>query len=302
MKTIELKKLLQDFEGSIIYDSDLKKKTWFNIGGKAKVFFKANELKELVKFLKTLNNKEKIHVIGAGSNTLISDKFFDGVIIKLGKNFKRLTLKDEDQIICGAAVMDKKLAQFAADNSLAGFEFMNCIPGSVGGGIKINSGCFGMEIKDILISIQAIDHSGNIINIPRHNIRYVYRDSDLPNNLIFLSVSFQGRKDKLESIIKKMQKLKKIKEKNQPNKIKTGGSTFKNPITQTNKKVWELIKESVDINTKFGDAQISKKHANFFVNNGNAKFNDMKKLIEHVKSSVKLKTGVHLETEIIILE
>jgi UDP-N-acetylmuramate dehydrogenase len=101
MKTNELKKILQEFEESIIYDADLKKKTWFNIGGKAKVFFKANELKDLVKFLKILNNKEKIYVIGAGSNTLITDEIFDGVVIKLGKNFNRLSILNSDVIISG---------------------------------------------------------------------------------------------------------------------------------------------------------------------------------------------------------
>jgi UDP-N-acetylmuramate dehydrogenase len=124
MKTIELKKLLQEFEESIIYDADLKKKNWFNIGGKAKVFFKANELKDLVKFLKILNNKEKIHVIGAGSNTLITDEIFDGVVIKLGKNFNRLSILNSDVIISGTAVNDKKLSEFAADNGLGGFEFL----------------------------------------------------------------------------------------------------------------------------------------------------------------------------------
>ena len=165
MKINQLKELLKKFDTKIFYNEDLKKKNWFNIGGKAKIFFKVNELKDLVDFLKILKNREKISIIGAGSNVLITDDVYDGIVIKLGKNFNRLSLLNEDIIISGTAVPDKKLADFAADNSLSGFEFLSCIPGTVGGGIKMNAGCFGNEIKDILISIQAIDKTGNVSTI-----------------------------------------------------------------------------------------------------------------------------------------
>ncbi len=264
MQIHQLKDLLKDFDKNVIYDQDLKKKSWFNIGGKSKVFYKAENLKDLVKFLKLLDNKEKIFIIGAGSNTLISDNIFDGVVIKLSKNFNRISLLREDVIISGSGVLDNSLSSFAAENNLSGFEFLSCIPGSIGGGIKMNAGCFGKEFKDILLSIQAIDQKGNLITIPS--------------------------------------KEKSLKEKNQPMRIKTGGSTFKNPINQTNKKVWELIRESVSIDTKFGDAHISEKHSNFFVNKGNATFNDMKKLIDFVSKKVLEKTGIKLDKEIKILE
>ncbi|MDA9562549.1 UDP-N-acetylmuramate dehydrogenase [Candidatus Pelagibacter bacterium] len=302
MKTIELKKLLQEFEESIIYNADLKKKNWFNIGGKAKVFFKANELKDLVKFLKILNNKEKIHVIGAGSNTLITDEIFDGVVIKLGKNFNRLSILNSDVIISGTAVNDKKLSEFAADNGLSGFEFLFCIPGTVGGAIKMNAGCFGVEIKDILISVQALDKKGNIITIPAKEIKFEYRHNNLSEDLIFLSASFKGLKKESGQIKENMLKLKNKKELNQPTKIKTSGSTFKNPINKTSKKAWELIKESVSNDLKFGGACISKKHSNFFINTGDATFEDMKNLINFVEKSVFSKTGIQLEKEIKILE
>ena len=111
-------------------------------------------MNDLVKFLKIVNNREKIHIIGAGSNTLITDEIYDGIIIKLGKNFNRLSILNSNIIISGAAVSDKKLADYAADNNLSGFEFLACIPGTIGGGIKMNAGCFDREIKDILVSIQ----------------------------------------------------------------------------------------------------------------------------------------------------
>ena len=302
MKTNQLKELFKKFDKKITYNEDLKKKNWFNIGGKAKVFFKANELKDLVEFLKTLDNKEKISIIGAGSNTLITDDIYDGIVIKLGKNFNRLSILKENIIISGTAVLDKKLADFAAENSLSGFEFLACIPGTIGGGIKMNAGCFDQEIKDILISIQAIDKSGNVLTIPAERINFDYRNNDLPDNLIFLSASFKGEKIDPEEIKKKMLRLKTQKDRNQPTKIKTSGSTFKNPITQTNKKVWELISESVPSDISFGDACISKKHSNFFVNKGNAKFSDMKKLIDFVTKSVFKKTGINIEKEIKVIE
>ncbi len=302
MKIDLLKKILEPFKPNGFFNQNLKKKNWFNIGGKTKVFYKTESLKDLIEFLKVLENKEKIYIIGAGSNTLVSDELYDGVVIKLGKNFNKISLLNENIIISGTAVLDKNLADFALNNNLTGFEFLSCIPGTIGGGIKMNAGCFGNEIKDILLSIQAIDQSGKVLTIPANKINFEYRNNDLSENLIFLSASFKGKKEKFEAIKEKMIELKKKKENNQPSKIKTSGSTFKNPINQTNKKVWELIKESVPNNTRFGDACISEKHSNFFINKGNASFQDMKKLIDFVSSRVKTKTGIDLEMEIKILE
>ena len=302
MKIDNLKNLLKEFENDIIFNADLKKKNWFNIGGKAKVFYKPTELKDLIKFLKVLDNKEKIYTIGAGSNTLITDEVFNGVVIKLGKNFNRLSSLTPEIIISGAAVSDKKLAEFAAENDLSGFEFLSCIPGTVGGGIKMNAGCFGNEIKDILLSVQVIDKIGNVSSIPSDKINFDYRTNNLSEDLIFLSASFRGNKKDSKSVLKTMKELKVKKDNNQPTKIKTSGSTFKNPIDKTKKKVWELIKESIPSDISFGDACISEKHSNFFINRGNATFNDMKKLIKYVEQSVFEKTGIKIEKEIKILE
>ena len=302
MKTDYLKDLLLECGENVKFDYDLKKRTWFNIGGKTKIFYKAENLKELVNFLKKINNKEKIFVLGAGSNTLISDNFFNGIVIKLGKTFNNISLLGEDVVIAGSAVLDKTLSDFAINNSLSGFEFLSGIPGTVGGGIKMNAGCFGSEFKDILISIQAIDKLGNIITIPKKDINFEYRKNNLPEDLIFLSASFKGKKAEKKDIQKETIRLKKEKEKNQPTKIKTSGSTFKNPISQTNKKVWQLINESVPLNKSFGDACISEKHCNFFVNKGNATFKDMNDLINFVADNVYRKTGIKLEKEIKTLE
>ena len=183
----ELKELLKKFDSSITYNADLKKKNWFNIGGKTKAFYKAGDLKELIKFLKKIQDKEKIFVLGAGSNTLISDNKFDGVVIKLSKNFNNISLHSEDIIVAGSAVTDKSLSEFAMEKNLGGFEFLSCIPGTVGGGIKMNAGCFQREFKDILISIQAVNKSGQVITIPAKDINFKYRYSGLSYDLIFLS-------------------------------------------------------------------------------------------------------------------
>ena len=299
---IDLNKLSSEFSNNLKLDYDLKKKNWFNIGGKTKIFYKADNLKELVKFLKIIEDKEKIFILGSGSNTLITDGLFDGVVIKLTNNFKKISLYSEQIIIAGSAVTDKSLSEFAMQNDIGGFEFLSCIPGTIGGGIKMNAGCFNSEFKDILVSIQVIDKSGQVFTIPSKDINFKYRDSGLSKDLIFLSASFKGIKKHKDLIKKEMKSIKEKKDKAQPTRVKTSGSTFKNPIGQTDKKVWQLIKESVPLVKSFGDASISEKHCNFFVNKGNAKFEDMKKLINFVSDSVFKKTGVKLEKEIKILE
>ena len=300
--TINLNEILSEFRNNLKLDYNLKNKNWFNIGGKAKIYYKADNLKDLIKFLQKIHNKERIFVLGGGSNTLITDKQFNGVIIKLSNNFNNISLNNNEIIIAGSAVTDKSLSDFAMENSLGGFEFLSCIPGTIGGGIKMNAGCFDREFKDILVSVQAINKSGQVLTIPSKDINFRYRDSGLSDDLIFLSASFKGFKKNKEIIKSQIKELKEKKEKAQPTRIKTSGSTFKNPINQSNKKVWQLIKESVPLEKSFGDASISQKHCNFFVNKGNAKFEDMKKLINFVSESVFKKTGIKLETEIKILE
>ena len=302
MKINQLKELLNDFGESVKFEYDLKKRNWFNIGGKSKVFFKAYDLKDLIKFLKRLENKEKLFILGAGSNTLITDNLFDGVVIKLGKNFNNISLLGDDIIIAGSAVLDSQLSDFAMKHNLSGFEFLSCIPGTIGGGIRMNAGCFKKEFKDVLLSIQAINKTGNIITIKSSDIKFEYRHNNLPEDLIFLSASFKGIKGQSKEIKDEMSRLKIEKEKNQPTKIKTSGSTFKNPTLGTQKKVWELIKESVCLEKNFGDAYISNKHCNFFINKGEATFDDMNKLINYVADEVFKKTGIKLEKEIKILE
>ena len=298
----KIKEFATEINSKFYFDYELKKSNWFNIGGKTKVFFKPESLSDLALFLKKFGTKEKIYILGAGSNTLVSDDTFDGIVVKLGKNFTNISLLPNNIIVAGSACSDKKLSEFASDNGIGGLEFLACIPGTIGGGLKMNAGCFDKEFKDILVSIQSIDKAGRVITIPADKVIFEYRNNNLSNDLIFLSASFKGSKKDQDKIRKEVIELKKIKDNNQPTKIKTSGSTFKNPINQTKKKVWQLIKESVPLDTSFGDAYISSKHCNFFVNKNNASFNDMNKLIEFVSESVEKKTGIKLEKEIKILK
>ena len=292
----------KQIKSELKFDYNLKKLNWFNIGGDAKVFFKPDNLDDLVTFLKTFGKSEKIFVLGAGSNVLITDNKFDGFVVKLGKNFSNISLLQNNIIVAGSAVSDKNLSNFAMENNIGGFEFLSCIPGTIGGGLRINSGCFGKEFKDILLSVQVIDRNGVIKTIPSSKIKFGYRHSPLDKDLIFLSASFQGKKKNREEINREINKLKEEKNRRQPSRIKTGGSTFKNPINQTDIKVWELIKNSISTTKSFGDAKISEKHCNFLVNSKNAKFEDMMKLINFIKSEVEKKNNIKLETEIEIIE
>ena len=302
MKIDKLENFFKQIKGKFFFNYDLKKTNWFNIGGKTKVYFKPESLNELISFLKEFGKTEKFFILGAGSNILVNDGIFNGVVIKLGKNFSNISLLPNKTIVAGSATSDKNLSSFALENNISGLEFLSCIPGTVGGGLRMNSGCFKKEFKDILVSVQAVDRMGKVLTIPVSKIKFSYRGNDLDKDLIFLSASFKGEFKEKRKIQEYMKVIKNKKDYTQPTKIKTGGSTFKNPINQTNQKVWKLIKKSVPLDTKFGDAEISKKHCNFFVNNNNATFEDMKKLIEFVKENVKSKTGIIIETEIEIIQ
>ncbi len=285
------------------FDHDLSRLNWFNIAGKTKIFLFANSLKDLSIFLKKYKKRGKIFILGAGSNTLFGDEIYEGAIIKLGKNFNNVSKLNGNLIIAGSSCLDKKLSEFAMENHIEGFEFLSCIPGSIGGGIRMNAGCYGREIKDIIVSVQAIDFNGNVLTIPSSEISFKYRSANLPKDIIYLSGTFRGKLSKKNIIKKKIEELKSKKELSQPIRVKTSGSTFKNPVSQTDKKVWELIRESIDINETnkmFGDAIVSEKHCNFLINKEKASSKDMKNLINFIKDNVYKKTGVNLDLEIVL--
>ena len=181
----DIENFASNLEGKILFDFSVKNLNWFNIGGKTRIFFRPNSLKELIEFLKLYSNRGKIFVLGAGSNVLFNDETYQGSIIKLGRNFSNITILNKDTIVAGAAVTQKKLSQFAKDNNIGGLEFLSCIPGSVGGGIRMNSGCFNREFKDIIISLQIVDYFGQVKSIPAKKINFKYRNTDISKNVTF---------------------------------------------------------------------------------------------------------------------
>ena len=296
--TTQVKNIKNKISGKILLNESLSKFSWFNLGGPANVLFKPKNINELSFFLKEIKGFEKIKVLGAGSNTLIRDGGFEGVIIKLGKSFSHTSLYNHNTLIAGASALDKNVSNFALNNSLSGFEFLSCIPGTIGGAIRMNSGCYGEDISKIVVSVQAMDLNGKIRVIYSSDIKFSYRNCDLDKNLIFVSATFKGSNSNKEDIRSKLNKLVLEKKKNQPSKIKTCGSTFKNP---ENNKAWKLIKDSGCAGMNVGDAYISEKHCNFFVNKGRANSNDLEKLIQQVKNKVIKKTGINLELELQII-
>ncbi len=294
----QIKIIKKNFSGKILFNENLSKYSWFNLGGPAKVLFKPKNLNELSFFLKNLKGPNKIKILGAGSNTIIRDKGFDGIVIKFGKSFSHLSMFDHNTIIAGASAYDKNVSNFAFQNSISGFEFLSCIPGTIGGGVRMNSGCYGEDISKILISVQVMDLMGRMRVIYSSDIKFSYRNCNLDKSLILISATFRGEKNQSDKIKKKINKLVEQKKKDQPSKIKTCGSTFKNPI---NNKAWLLIKNSGCVGMKVGDACISEKHCNFFVNKGNASSKDLEELIHKVKSKVLKTTGIKLELEIEII-
>ncbi len=295
------KNFYQKFSSNLSKDVNLSNYSWFNLGGKAEYFYKVQDKKQLVEFLKEIKkNKLKTVTIGAGSNTLFRDNGVKGAVIKLGKNFSYTRIINRDIIEVGAATLDRKVANFAMENGLSNLEFLSCIPGSIGGAIIMNSGCYNEDISKILLSIKAIDKKKlKEVEINKDDIKFFYRGTNLSNDLIIISAKLKGKIVEKIEIEKKQGDFIDRKKLSQPSQIKTCGSTFKN--INKNKKAWMLIKEAGCENFKEGDASISQKHCNFFVNNGNAKSSDIENLIMKVQKRVQEKTGVNLELEIKII-
>ena len=289
----DLKKNLQ---GELRENFDLSKSNWLGIGGKANFFFKPKDLKDLQIFLRNNNKHFPIIVIGSGSNLLIRDKGFDGVVIKFGKDFDYKKINN-NIINCGPATPKSILAEYAANNNLTGFEFLYCIPGTVAGGVVMNSGCYGSDISKVVLSVTVIDMNGEIKIISNKDINFSYRHSSLTKNQIITNIEMQGSFLENQKILEIMKNLKDKKDTEQPQKIKTGGSTFKNP-KNSDKKAWQLIKESGCADLRVGRIKLSNLHCNFLENLDKASSEDAENLIEKIKKEVFKKTNVNLELEL----
>jgi UDP-N-acetylmuramate dehydrogenase len=289
--------LLPDVRGTLIEDAPLAGMTWFGTGGNAEVLFIPKDEQDLKHFMTNRPNGVNITIIGVGSNLLIRDGGVSGIVIRLGESFSNIDVEGEF-IKCGAAAIDAKIATVAQKHGIGGFEFISGIPGTIGGGIRMNAGAFGSEIKDILVSAKLIDHSGHRFEIEAKDINFGYRYSLFPKNIIITSAVLKGFRDDPVKIKAKMKDFSEKRKQNQPIGERCGGSVFKNP---TGLKAWELIEKAGCKKMFENDAVVSEKHCNFIVNSGGATAKDIETLASKIKQKVKEKTGVNLELEIKII-
>jgi len=287
------------FGKKIITNVSLAKYSWFNLGGPAELLFKPENIIDIQEFFKiTHKNLYPLTIMGAGSNTLIRDAGVGGITIKLSPKFSYVNKLSENKIEVGAATLDKTVSNFASDNGLSGFEFLSCIPGTIGGAIRMNSGCYNQEISQILKKVNIINLKGELKEIKKEDIKFFYRGCSLNENFLILSAEFEGIIKSIDLVKKKQEEFINRKKLSQPNQIKTCGSTFKNPNGHY---AWKLIKDCGCTDITVGGAKISPKHNNFFLNDGNATSSDIEKLIDEVKKKVLEKKGINLELEIKII-
>lgn len=285
---------LPPVRGTYTANAPLHNKVWFGVGGAADVLFEPQDVLDLQHFLRHTPAEIPLFTLGLGSNLLVREGGIKGVVIRLGKAFQKITVENEI-LTAGAAALDKVVAQTAFKHSLTGLEFLSGIPGTIGGAVKMNAGCYGNETKDTLYTADVINRDGNLETLSNAGCGFSYRHSNIDDDTIIVSASFQLTHDDNNSIAERLQKIKIEREAAQPSKVRTGGSTFKNPVGH---KAWELIDAAGCRGLTRGDAQISEKHCNFLLNLGNATAKDIEMLGEEVRTRVKEQTGVTLEWEI----
>tara|TARA_Y100001970_G_scaffold279986_1_gene388214 strand:+ start:1784 stop:2677 length:894 start_codon:yes stop_codon:yes gene_type:complete len=283
-------------QDKILFDYEIGKLTWFRTGGKAKGFVVVNNIKDL-KTIVGFADKINYAITGVGSNLLVRDSGYDGLIIKLGKNFNKIKIKN-NFLSVGAGVLDLNLAKFALKNSIKDFEFFTGIPGTIGGAVKMNAGCYGAQTSDNLNRILLLNSKGEIKYLNLKELNLKYRNSNIEKNSIILQADFNFEYSSHEKILKKNNYIKSKRKETQPINKKTSGSTFKNP---TGKFAAELIEKAGCKGMKFGDASVSHMHSNFIINNGTASASDIENLGKKVKKRVKEMHGIELEWEIKIL-
>ena len=276
-------------------NADLSKTNWFRVGGPAEWLFKPKDPKDLSAFLKLLPMDIPVTVLGVGSNIIIRDGGIDGVVIKLGRGFTQLSLEDDNIIRAGASCLDIHLAQFALENSLGGLEFMSGIPGTIGGAVRMNAGAYGSDISKVLVAAEIVERDGLVRQLDSEELGFTYRNSRVSSGAIVTGALFKGYEGDKVAIANKMRDIAASREDTQPIRMRTGGSTFKNPPGQ---KAWQLIDESECRGLKIGGAQVSEQHCNFLINTGDATAADLEALGEEVIKRVQETTGVTLQWEI----
>ena len=285
---------LSKFNKSVTLNQTLSKHNWFNVGGNAEILFVPEDIKDLIGLLKSKPKKYEIYPIGAGSNILVSDKGIKGITL-ITKKLNQISIDNFGVITAQAGAVDADVARFARDQERTGLEFLVGIPGTIGGGIKMNSGAFGAEFKDILIDVKAINNLGEIKTFSNKELQMGYRKIGLSKEWIFYEARFKSSKDSKDKITTKMRRIIHLRKEAQPTAVKTGGSTFKNPISQ---KAWKLIDEAGCRGLQNGDAMISEKHCNFIINLKKSTSQEIEELAQTVQDKVFQKSGIRLDWEI----
>ena len=287
--------MLPPVRGSITRDAPLKDLVWFRAGGPAEILFRPADADDLAAFIAAKPEDMRVSVVGVGSNLLVRDGGIPGAVVRLSSAFGKIET-DGTRVRAGAAALDGAVARAAADAGIAGLEFLRGVPGTIGGALKMNAGCYGREIKDIFVEATAVDEKGKEIRLSSATMEFEYRKAKgARDGLIFVEAVFEGARDDPAAIKARMEELSANREASQPIKSKTGGSTFKNPSGQ---KAWQLIDQAGCRGLMIGAAQVSEKHTNFLINTGDASAADLEALGEEVRRRVKEKSGVTLDWEI----
>jgi UDP-N-acetylmuramate dehydrogenase len=290
----QLKAAMPELRGRLMANQSLKELTWFRVGGPAQVFFMPDGEEDLAYFLAHLPADIPVTTVGLGSNLIVRDKGVPGVVIRLGRGFNEVTIEG-DRVVAGTAVPDVKVSRAAQEAGLAGLAFYRGIPGSIGGALRMNGGAYGRETKDALIEVRAVDRAGKLHVLANADMHFTYRHCGAPDDLIFTQATYQGTPGDQAAIAAEMDQITASRERTQPIKSRTGGSTFKNPPGQ---KAWQLIDAAGMRGFSVGDAQVSELHCNFLINRGTATAKDIETLGETVRARVLENSGVTLEWEI----
>jgi len=281
--------------GRLLHDEALAPFTWFRVGGPAEVLFLPADADDLGAFLRALPDEVPCTLLGVGSNLIVRDGGIEGVVIRLaGRAFGQIEV-DGERVIAGAGALDSAVARAAAEAGIGGLEFLAGIPGTVGGALTMNAGCYGRETKDILVAAWATDFTGESRPWELEDFGYGYRSSAVPPGVIWEQAMFQGQPDDPAAVRARIAEITARRETTQPIREKTGGSTFKNPPGHS---AWKLVDEAGWRGRELGGAMMSPLHANFMINTGSATAADLEALGEAVRADVRAKTGVSLEWEI----
>jgi UDP-N-acetylmuramate dehydrogenase len=268
--------------------------TWFRVGGPSEVLYKPADFEDLSFFLKTKSRDIACTTIGVGSNLLVRDGGVPGVTIRLGKGFNNIALY-EGYLDVGAAVLDSTVATIAGTEGLKDLDFLSGIPGTIGGALRMNAGCYGTEIQDVLITAFVLDSKGILHSLTPQELGFSYRHCGIPTNWVFIGARLRAKPGDKKAIQDRLAQIAKERERTQPIRTRTGGSTFANP---NGKKAWELIDQAGCRGLIIGGAQVSEKHCNFLINTGTATAQDLEDLGETVRERVLKCSGVTLRWEI----